>query len=75
MFFRSPAEDLEVTSPDNRFNMSLSQRLMHNSVKQQVDIAIIVPNVDLIHYSIHSTNEKLFSRWSVSKMLCLQLPL
>jgi len=75
MFFRSPAEDLEVTSPDNRFNMSLSQRLMHNSVKKQVDIAIIVPNVDLIHYSIHSTNEILFSIRSVSKMLCLQLPL
>ncbi|KAL4226683.1 hypothetical protein ACF0H5_014663 [Mactra antiquata] len=36
--FRSPEEELEVTSPDNRFNMSLSQRVMDVTNKQQTPV-------------------------------------
>ncbi|XP_052776621.1 PCNA-interacting partner-like [Mya arenaria] len=36
--FRSPMEDLEVTSPGNRFNQSLSQRVLNQSLKKQTPV-------------------------------------
>lgn len=34
--FRSPAEELEVTSPTSRFNMSLAERVLNKSIRKQV---------------------------------------
>lgn len=36
--FRSPDEELEVTSPGNRFNLSLSQRVLSNTKQAKVTV-------------------------------------
>ena len=44
ILFRSPEEELEVTSPENKYNLSLSERVMNRQNKTQVNINDIERN-------------------------------